>query len=207
MPFRREQFGHRFIKGGELRVAEDGGLDVRDGDLELAVAGPVALLEERGAHAGEDLPVAIEVVNVSIRNAAAQMAVNVLQVLRLGAVDVARQVEVVVVFRVADLGQRDHARVTFVFELACKGVHNLVNVLSAQAVLVAVLDEALRRIDHEDALASGGVLFVQHDDARGNARAVEQVGGKPDDPFDVPPSHDVFADVGLRTTTEQHAVG
>ena len=39
------------------------------------------------------------------------MAVDVLQVLRLGAVDVARQVEVEVVLRVADLRQRHHARV------------------------------------------------------------------------------------------------
>jgi hypothetical protein len=57
----------------------------------------------------------------------------------------------------------------------------LVDVLLAQAVLVAVLDEALAGVDHEDALAGGGVFLVQHQDAGGDAGAVEQVGRQADD--------------------------
>ena len=148
-----EELGRGVVEGGELGVAEDGGLDLRDGELELAVAGAVGLLEQRGAHAGDDLPVAVERINVAVRDAAAQVAVDVLQVLRLGAVDVAREVEVVVVLRVADLRDRHQARVARDFDLPGEGVHDLVDVLLAEAVLVAVLDEALGGIDHEDALA------------------------------------------------------
>ena len=83
-------------------MAEDGRLDVRDGDLELAVAGAIGLLEQRGAHAGDDLPVAFERVNVAVGDAAAQVCLNVLDVLRLGGVNVAREVEVEVVLRIAD---------------------------------------------------------------------------------------------------------
>ena len=71
------------------------------------------------------------------------------------------------------------------FELAGEGVHDLVDVLGAQAVLVAVLDEALGGVDHEDALAGRGVFLVQHDDAGGDAGAVEQVGRQADDALDV----------------------
>jgi hypothetical protein len=56
-----------------------------------------------------------------------------------------------------------------------------VDVLLAQAVLGAVLDEALGGVDHEDALAGGGVLLVEHDDAGGDAGAVEEVGRQADD--------------------------
>jgi hypothetical protein len=81
---------------------------------------------------------------------------DVLQVLRLGAVDVARDVQVVVVG--LDLGQGHHARSTGHLELAVEGVHDLVDVLVAQAVLVAVLHEAPAGVDHEDARAALGVL-------------------------------------------------
>jgi hypothetical protein len=87
--------------GGELGVPEDRGLDVGGGDLELGVAGATGLLEQRLPHAGEDLPVPLQRVEVAVGDAAAQVAVDVLDVLGLARVDVARQVEVEVVLRVA----------------------------------------------------------------------------------------------------------
>ena len=92
-------------------MAEDGGLHLGDGKLQLAVAGAVGLLEQGGAHAGDDLPVAAERIDVALGDAAAQVAVDVLHVLRLGAVDVAREVEVVVVLRVGDFRDGHHAGV------------------------------------------------------------------------------------------------
>ena len=80
------------------------------------------------------------------------------------------------------------------------------DVLGAQAVLVAVLDEALAGIDHEDAFAPRRAGLVQHDDAGGNAGAVEQVGRQADDAFDIALLDDAGADVRLRATSEQHAV-
>ena len=114
------------------------------------------------------------------------MRVDVLQVFRLGAVDVAREVEVEVVLRVADLGQRHHARVALATS-SCRVKASTILWMSwcAQAVLVAVLDEALGGVDHEDALAGVGVFLVEHDDAGGNAGAVEEVGRQADDALDV----------------------
>ena len=134
------------------------------------------------------------------------MGVNVLQVLRLGAVDVARDVEVEVVLRVADLGQRHHARIPWDFELPVEGIHDLVDVLGAEAVLVAVFHEALGGVDHEDALAGMGVFLVEHEDAGGDARAVKEIGRQADDALDVTALDDLPADRGLGTATEQNAV-
>ncbi len=74
-----------------------------------------------------------------------------------------------------------HAGVAGDFHLAGEGVHDAVDVLLAEAVLGAVLAEALGGIDHEDAFAGGGVFLVEHDDAGGDAGAVEQVGRQADD--------------------------
>jgi hypothetical protein len=81
-----------------------------------------------------------------------------------------------------------------------------VDVLRAQAILVAVLDEAAARIDHEHTVAGGGVLLVDHHDAGGDAGAVEQVGRQPDDSADQPALHQVGTDRGLRVAAEEHAV-
>ena len=135
------------------------------------------------------------------------MAVDVLQVLRLGAVDVARQVEVEVVLRVGDLVDRHHAGVARIaFDLPGEGVDDAVDVLLAQAVLVAVLDEALGGVDHEDALAGGGVLLVEHDDAGGDAGAVKEVRGQADDALEVAGADELLADDGLGIAAEEHAV-
>ena len=58
-------------------------------------------------------------------------------------------------------------------------------VLLAQAVLRAVFVEALAGINHEDALAGGGVFLVEHDDAGRDARAVKEIGGQADDGLEV----------------------
>jgi hypothetical protein len=73
--------------------------------------------------------------------------------------------------------------------------HNLVDVLGAQAILVPVFDETLGGVDHENALAVGGVFLVQHDDAGRDAGPVEEVGRETDDALDVTTSDDVPADV------------
>ena len=81
------------------------------------------------------------------------------------------------------------------------------DVLGAEAVLVAVFDEPLGGVNHEYALADGGVFLVEHDDAGRYARAVKQVGRQADDALDVTPADDLAADVGLDIAPEQHAVG
>ncbi len=76
----------------------------------------------------------------------------------------------------------------------------------AQPVLRPVLGEALAGIDQEHALAGGGVLLVQHQDAGGNAGAIEEVRGQADDAFQDAGADELFADHGLGISPEQHAV-
>ena len=135
------------------------------------------------------------------------MTVDVLKVFGLGAVDVARQVEVEVVLRVGNLGQRHHPGVARDVGLLGEGVDDAVDVLLAQAVLVAVLDEPLGGVDHEHALAGGGVLLVEHHDAGGDAGAVEEVGGQADDALEIAGANELLADRGLGIAAEENAMG
>ena len=162
-------------------MAENRGLDLPRRQFQPAVAGAARVLEQQRADRGQHLPVALERVDVALGDAAAQVGVDVLQVFGLGAVDVARQVEVEIVPGVGDLGKRHHAGVARGVALLSESIDDAVDVLFAQAVLVAVLDVAAGGVDHEHALARGGVLFVEHQDAGGDAGAVEQVRRQADD--------------------------
>ena len=122
--------------------------------VEVQIAGAVGL-EQGLPELGADGPVGRQGVDVGDGDAALQVAGDVLQVLGGLAVDVARQVEVEVV--PLDLLDADHARIARDFEPAGEDVHDLVDVLGAQAVLGAVLHEAAAGVDHEDALAGVGV--------------------------------------------------
>ncbi len=79
-------------------------------------------------------------------------------------------------------------------------------ILFAKPVLVAVLDEPFGGVDEEDAFAGGGVLFVQHDDAGGNAGTVKEVGRKADDRLDQAAGEQVLADDGLRVAAKEDAM-
>ena len=101
---------------------------------------------------GQHGPVALQRIDIGARDAAFQVALDVLQVFGRLAVDVARQVEIEVVL--LDLLDADHARVLGNFEPLVEHIDDLVDVLRAQAVLGAVLHEAAAGVDHEDALAA-----------------------------------------------------
>lgn len=181
-----EQRRHRLVEGGEFDMTEDGGLDLAGFDPGLAVAGAICGSEQCAAHAGKHLPVRGQAVDVGVGDAALQMRLDVLHVFRGGRVDVARQIEVEAVG--LDLGQRRQARIPGDFQLAGEGVDDLVDVLRPQAVLVAVVDEATASIDHKNAAvaksAPSRAFLVQHQNAGGDAGAVEQVGGQADDALD-----------------------
>ena len=104
------------------------------------------------------------------------MGLDILNIFRFTAVDITRQVEVVVVFGIGNFVKRHHAGVTRNGGLLAKGIDNFMNVLLAQAVFVTVFDKALAGIDHKDAFAAGGVFFIQHQNTGGNAGAIKQVG-------------------------------
>lgn len=106
-----------------------------------------------------------------------------------------------------DLGKGHHACVARQGRLPFEHVHDLMDVLAAQTVFVAVFHKAFTGVDHEDAGAGLGMLLVDHDDTSGNAGAVKKVGRQTDDSFDVPPADQVAPDMRLDITPEQHAVG
>src|ERR1035438_9103248 len=132
------------------------------------------------------------------------MGVDVLDVLGLAAVDVARDVQVeVILFNLLDA---DHAGVFGDFEAAVEDIDDFVNVHGAEAVLVAVLEEAGAGVDDEDALAGVGVFLVDDYYAGGDAGAIEEVGRQADDALDVALADEGAADVGLGVATEEDAV-
>ena len=71
------------LEGGELGVAEDGRLHLGKRQLEAGVAGTAGRLEQRAPHTGQHLPVGVERVQVALRDAAAQMSIDILQILGL----------------------------------------------------------------------------------------------------------------------------
>jgi len=160
-------------------VAEDGCLNLCDREPQLAVAGTVALIEQGGANVGKDISIRFQpyrVINVALGDAASQMTVDVLQVFRFAAVDIAREVEVVVVLEIGDLLKRHHTGVTRITLIqALKGIDDAVNLLLAEPVFWAFLHKGLRRIDHEDSPTYSRVLLVEHDDARRNTCAVKKI--------------------------------
>ena len=80
------------------------------------------------------------------------------------------------------------------------------DVLLAEAILRAVLPEAFGSVDHENALADGGVFLVEHDDAGGDARAVEEIGGHADDGLEVTRADELLADDALGIASEEDAM-
>jgi len=61
-------------------------------------------------------------------------------------------------------------------------------------------------VDHENALAGLGILFIDDDDAGGDAGAVEQVGGEADDALDVAFADEIAADFGFGVAAKEDAV-
>lgn len=85
-------------------------------------------------------------------------------------------------------------------------IHDLVKVLGAEAVLGPILHETFGGVDHEDARAGVGVLFVNDEDASRNAGAVEKVAGQTDDALDQAALDEVATDVSFLIATEENAV-
>ena len=85
-------------------------------------------------------------------------------------------------------------------------IHDLVNILRAQAVLGTILHVARAGVDHEDALARLRILLVDDHDAGGDARAIKQIGWQTDDALDVALAHERAADVGFGIAAEEHAM-
>ena len=96
-------------KDFELAVAEDGGLHVVRLRSSLAIPLTTVACEQSLPQRWEELPVRIQGVNVPVRDTAVQVRVKVVQVFGLAGIDIAGDVEVVVVSGARDFGHRHHA--------------------------------------------------------------------------------------------------
>ncbi len=138
-----KQLADRLGVGRELTVREDRGLDLLRLDARLAVPLLAVVLEQRLAQRGKYRPVRAQGVDVPVRNPTIEVRVQIVQVFGFRRVDVTRNVQVVVVRGAGDLAQRHHPRVTVELALVLENIDNLVNVLSAKAVLVPILHKLL----------------------------------------------------------------
>ena len=134
------------------------------------------------------------------------MRVKVVQIFRFASVDVARDVEDAIVGRVGNFGYRHHAGVAVQFGLLVEDIHDLVEILSPQSVLVAVLEEVLAGVNHEDAGASVSILLVNNQNAGGDAGAVESIGGQADDALDHALPDELPTDIRLSVAAKQHTM-
>ena len=165
---------HALDEGNELRMLVNGGLDGRLGHGQIKIAGEVGF-EQRLPELRANGPVTCQRIHIRRGDSAAQVALDVLNVLALLAVYVARDVEVELV--PLDLLERDHTRVFCKLQALIEDIHDLVDVPGAQAVLVAVFHVARAGVNHENAFPAVGVFLINDNDASGDAGAVKEVCG------------------------------
>src|SRR5579872_816506 len=157
----------------ELCVLENRLLHARRFKQRVTVPCAIALRKQCITQRRKHLPIVSKRVDVAIWDAAVQVRVEVLEVLRFGGVDVPRNVEIVIVSGVRDLRHRYDARVSWHLDLPVEDVHNSVDVLRTQTIFVSVLQEAFARVDHENAGARMRVLLINYHNARRDTGAVE----------------------------------
>ena len=139
---------------------------------------------------------------------AQQVGPHVLGLGRRGVVGIAADVEVVVVLGQLGVGHHGGERGDVGEPLV--GVDDLLDVLGLQVVLRPAGPVLGVGVDEEHlALALGWLcaLGPQHQDAGGDAGAVEEVGGQADDGVEQVVLDEALADVPLGPAPEQHAVG
>ena len=85
-------------------------------------------------------------------------------------------------------------------------MNDLRDVLRTEEVLRLAFAIFAVGIDEEDVLAVGGVLFVHHQDAGGDARAVEESGGQSNDGVEPAALDEVLPRLPFLAAAEQHAV-
>ena len=183
--------GAREVGGGGPEGEEAGA-----GGREKGVAKAGAGLQGRGE----------ERKGVRFGDAAAQVRLEVLADFGGARGDIAREIEVEAV--ALDFGEGDGAGVVGDGEAGFPDVDDAAHVALAEAVLGAVLREAVLGVDQEDAgrLGGGGAGLVEHEDARGDAGAEEKVGREPDDAGDEAAAQEPAADLELGAAAEEDAV-
>lgn len=136
------------------------------------------------------------------RNAAMQMGLDILQILRDGTVNTMGSVQIILVLDF-DLIFGDKPGILRVrSDLLIEGGRDFADIPLTQALFAAVLHKVMAGINHKDSLALACVGLIQNENAGGNASAVEQVGWQADDALDIPFFDDCNADGCLYIATD-----
>ena len=143
-------------------------------------------------------------VDLRQRHPAVQMRPHVMRLRRRRVVHIAADVAVVALF--LDLAHWHPPCIARNVPARPVGMHHLVDVLRPQVVLRLALAVLAVGVDEQHRVARRVPRLVQHQDARRNARAVEQVARQPDHRLQVAFLDEVLARLLLLAAPEQHAV-
>ncbi len=168
------------------------------GEIGRAVVG-----EEGGAQAGKGFPKIRQGIQFAQRDAAEQGGVEIPAFGGFGGIDIARDVEVVVVG--LEFGFGDEAAEVGEGEPPEDGIGDFFDVGGAEPVIFSFFDEAFGGIYDEEVAVLP--LLAEEEDDGGDAGAEENVGGQADDGFDVVIFDEVFADSAFFAAAEENAVG
>ncbi len=133
-----------------------------------------------------------------------QVGAHVVGFGRRGVIDIAADVAVVLFGD--DLRLRHPSRISRNIFVGAVGVDDLVDVFRAQVVLRLAFAVFAVSVDEQHMVALGRAILVHHQDAGGDAGAVEEVAGQADDRLQIAALDKVFACFALLTAPEQHTV-
>ena len=155
----------------------------------------------------ENRPIALHAIHIISGNAAFQMCLDALQIFADAGIDIAGNVQVIIVLT-GDFTHRYKTRIMrIVSDLLIKGGYDFINITLAQTVLVAVLYKIVACVDHKDAGALIRIFFVNDNNACRDTGTIEQVCRQTNDTLDVTGFDQGFSNFALCVATEQHAVG
>ena len=150
-------------------------------------------------------PELVNGINISSGNAAIEMSSDILRQRVVNFLDIARHVQIAAIF-LQDLIIAHKAGIARNLLPLEESLYNTLNVLLAEAVLVAVLLVTLTGINEKNSFTAVGVFLVNEDDAGRDARTVEKIGRQAHDTLDVVFFQNLNTDRFLRISTEQHTV-
>lgn len=177
-----------------FRVGKDALLDLFFRHIQRIIALPAVGMEQFLPKVGVHFPLIVQAIHIALGDAAQQVSRQVLNIFLFLGVDVAGDVEVELIF--LDFGVWRQAGISGNLQLLSEYIDDLVDVLLAQPVFVAVLHEPPAGVDHKNRAAGAGIFLVQHNDASRDARAIKQVGRQADDAFDIAPLSEPEPQVG-----------
>jgi len=108
------------------------------------------------------------------------------------AVDITRNIEIKLILFL-NLLSCNHTRIFRYFKLPVEHINNLINILLSQAILIAIFNESLVRINHKDTSATLSILLVDNNNTGWNTSSIKQVGWQTNDTLYKPFSNDIFS--------------